>query len=123
MIAYQTDKTGVFVGAVYLDRDPLEQDKWLIPADAFTDAPPSALDKQFVRRNGKVWVVEDLPTEPVLLTPPTQAELDAAYVKRLDDINERVMDTDLALKAFALIVLDEINGLRTNAGLAERGAL
>jgi hypothetical protein len=38
----------------------------------------------------------------------------------LDNINTRVMDSDLALKAFALIVLDEINILRSVAGLAPR---
>ena len=38
----------------------------------------------------------------------------------LDDINNRVMDSDLALKAFALIVLDEINILRSAAGLVPR---
>lgn len=38
----------------------------------------------------------------------------------LDDINDKVMDSDLALKAFALIVLDEINILRAAAGLVAR---
>jgi hypothetical protein len=52
--------------------------------------------------------------------PPTQADLDADQQAQLDDLNDKVMDSDLALKAFALIVLDEINGLRAKAGLAER---
>jgi hypothetical protein len=38
----------------------------------------------------------------------------------LDNINTQVMDSNLALKAFALIVLDEINILRAAAGLAPR---
>tara|TARA_R110000822_G_scaffold107393_1_gene236012 strand:+ start:89 stop:442 length:354 start_codon:yes stop_codon:yes gene_type:complete len=52
--------------------------------------------------------------------PPTQAEVDAEQQAQLDGLNEQVMGGDLALKAFALIVLDEINGLRAKAGLAER---
>jgi hypothetical protein len=52
--------------------------------------------------------------------PPTQAEVDATQQSQLDDLNDKVMGSDLALKAFALIVLDEINGLRAKAGLAER---
>ena len=52
--------------------------------------------------------------------PPTQAELDADQQAQLDGLNEQVMDGDLALKAFALIVLDEINAMRAKAGLAER---
>jgi hypothetical protein len=67
MIAYQTDRDGVFVGVVKLDRDPLEQNKWLIPAGAFIDAPPLVADRQFALHDGSSWVVEDLPPEP---SPP-----------------------------------------------------
>jgi hypothetical protein len=52
--------------------------------------------------------------------PPTQAELDADQQAQLDGLNEKVMGGDLALKAFALIVLDEINILRSAAGLEPR---
>ena len=52
--------------------------------------------------------------------PPTQAELDADQQAQLDGLNDKVMDGDLALKAFALIVLDEINAMRAKAGLPER---
>ena len=52
--------------------------------------------------------------------PPTQAEVDADQQSQLDDLNDKVMDSDLALKAFALIVLDEINLLRAGAGLNVR---
>jgi hypothetical protein len=120
MIAYQTDQEGTFVGTVELDRDPLEQDKWLVPAGAFTDAPPAFADKQFARHGVTGWVVHDLPPEPAPLTPPTRAEIDAAEQVRLDILTDQVMDSDLALKAFALIVLDEINILRSAAGLVPR---
>ena len=52
--------------------------------------------------------------------PPTQAEVDATQQAQLDAISDQVMGTDLALKAFALIVLDEINAMRAKAGLPER---
>jgi hypothetical protein len=52
--------------------------------------------------------------------PPTQAELDADQQAQLDGLNDKVMDSDLALKAFALIVLDEINAMRAGAGLNAR---
>jgi hypothetical protein len=120
MIAYQTDRDGVFVGTVDLDRDPLEQGKWLLPAGAFKDAPPAVADRQFARHDGAGWIVEDLPPEPAPPSPPTQAELDAAQKANLDSLNDKVMDRDLALKAFALIVLDEINAMRAKAGLPER---
>ena len=52
--------------------------------------------------------------------PPTQAEIDADQQVQLDNFNSQVMEADLALKAFALIVLDEINILRAAAGLVAR---
>jgi hypothetical protein len=73
MIAYQTDKTGVLVGSLELDRDPLDPGKWLLPAGAFTDAPPTVADRQFARRDGEGWVVENLPPEPAP-PPPVSAE-------------------------------------------------
>tara|TARA_R110000824_G_scaffold368271_1_gene557567 strand:+ start:3078 stop:3431 length:354 start_codon:yes stop_codon:yes gene_type:complete len=52
--------------------------------------------------------------------PPTQAEVDATQQSQLDDLNDKVMGSDLALKAFSMIVLDEINAMRAKAGLPER---
>jgi hypothetical protein len=52
--------------------------------------------------------------------PPAQADIDAAQQLQLDNLNAQVMEADLALKAFALIVLDEINTLRAAAGLVAR---
>jgi hypothetical protein len=52
--------------------------------------------------------------------PPTQAEVDAMQQAQLDGLTDKVMGSDLALKAFALIVLDEINAMRAKAGLPER---
>ena len=60
----------------------------------------------------------ELTIEPY--APPTQDEIDAKQQKNLDALNYKLMEADLALKAFALIVLDEINVLRRSAGLIER---
>jgi hypothetical protein len=65
-------------------------------------------------------LVEDGELTIAPYVPPTQAELDADQQAQLDGLNEQVMGSDLALKAFALIVLDEINGLRSKAGLPDR---
>jgi hypothetical protein len=54
------------------------------------------------------------------IKPITQAQVDA----HLDAVKTNKADIELvfdsALKAFALVVLDEINALRTNAGLTPR---
>jgi hypothetical protein len=65
-------------------------------------------------------MVEDGELTIAPYVPPTQAELDADQQTQLDDLNDKVMGSDLALKAFALIVLDEINLLRSVGGLNAR---
>jgi len=49
-----------------------------------------------------------------------QGKIDAALVIAQDNSKDFSMQFNKLLKAFALCVLDEINVLRTNAGLSER---
>jgi hypothetical protein len=76
MIAYQTDRDGVLVGKIKLDKDPLEPNKWLLPAGAVTAAPPAVAANQRARATDDGWVVEDKPVvvEPEPETEPTPVE-------------------------------------------------
>jgi len=41
LVVYQAHPvTGEYVGSVYADPDPLTSDCWIVPAMAFTEAPP-----------------------------------------------------------------------------------
>ena len=93
----------------YTEGGFIQTDKSTIPADA---------GNRHYAEMMKLVESGELTIAPYV--PPTQAELDATQQAQLDALNEQVMNSDLALKAFALIVLDEINAMRAKAGLAER---
>ena len=98
-----------YTNARYTESGVIRTDNATIPADAG--------NRHYAEM---MKLVEDGELTIAPYVPPTQAELDADQQAQLDGLNEQVMGADLALKAFALIVLDEINGLRAKAGLAER---
>jgi len=102
--------TSEYLGDSLADPDPLIEGSWLIPANAYTDAPPQYGKNQAVVRDGDVWkvvddfrgtvyytdssdphVIEDLgvvvpdnatDTPP----PPTTAELTALALRRRDGL-------------------------------------
>lgn len=98
-----------YTNAKYTESGIIKTDEMSVPADA--------KNRHYAEM---MKLVEDGELTIAPYVPPTQAELDADQQTQLDDLNDKVMGSDLALKAFALIVLDEINGLRAKAGLPER---
>lgn len=65
LVIYQANpQTGELVGPSYADRDPLEPEKWLIPALAFVEEPPKPKPGQAVMHlpdTEHVWsLVQDL---------------------------------------------------------------
>lgn len=59
-IVYQTNvKTGEYVGEVQADESPLEDDVWLIPAGAYEDEPPEAVEGKTIIRSDEDWVLVD----------------------------------------------------------------
>jgi len=57
------------------DQDPLDAGRWLIPAHATSEEPPTPGEGQFVAWNGSAWEVRDIPPtppqpEPEPLPPP-----------------------------------------------------
>lgn len=56
LIIYHADSlTGEFIGSGYADTDPLEPDKWLIPARAYLEPPPEPGANQAVIRASTDW--------------------------------------------------------------------
>jgi|GEM_PF-1091947 len=51
--------TGEFIGASLADKDPLDDEIWLVPAHAVTTAPPSAPGKAAVWAEGAWTLVDD----------------------------------------------------------------
>ena len=98
-----------YTNARYTESGVIRTDNATIPADA--------ANRHYAEMM-KLVEAGELTIAPYV--PPTQAELDADQQAQLDGLNDKVMDGDLALKAFALIVLDEINLLRAGAGLNVR---
>ena len=98
-----------YTNAKYTKDGIIQTDGMVVPADA---------GNRHYAEMMKLVEAGELTIAPYV--PPTQAEIDATQQAQLDGLNEQVMGADLALKAFALIVLDEINGMRAKAGLPER---
>ncbi|MPQ67120.1 MULTISPECIES: tail fiber assembly protein [Pseudomonas] len=102
--------TGEYLGDSLADSDPLDEGRWLIPANAYTDAPPVTGKNKVAVRDGGAWkvvddyrgtvyyigsqdpyVIEDLGlTVPVDATdtppPPTSVELTALALGRRDGL-------------------------------------
>lgn len=72
MQVYQTDSSGVFLGAVAADPDPMEPGNWLVPGGCVTTPPPAFQAGQRARWNGGAWLVEqdDVAPPPA---PPSAA--------------------------------------------------
>lgn len=54
---YQLDPSGVFTGEVACRQDPLDQDRWLVPAGCIEVAPPEIGEGQAARWTGSAWDV------------------------------------------------------------------
>ena len=98
-----------YTNAKYTESGTIQTDGMSVPADA---------GNRHYAEMMKLVEAGELTIAPYVA--PTQAEIDAAQQVQLDDFTAQVMEADLALKAFALIVLDEINILRAAAGLVAR---
>lgn len=72
---YQTDNSGLYVGATQADESPLEPGVWLMPAKTVEAAPPAdwPADK-WPRHNGSGWVLANKPV-------PAAANDNSAVVK------------------------------------------
>ena len=83
-------ETGVYIGFSEADESPLEQDVFLIPANATTLAPPAILEGQVARFSNDQWIIETLPVAvPV-----------APYVPTLDDVKRlKIAEIELASEA------------------------
>lgn len=78
--------TGAMMGEGMADVDPLEPGRFLIPASATTDAPPTPGAGQFAAWNGNAWELRAMP-------PP--APEPAPYVpSRADVIRGRLAQID-----------------------------
>jgi len=52
---FQTDAAGLYIGLSKAWIDPEFPDRWLIPAGAYEDEPPTAGDQQVAKRVGDEW--------------------------------------------------------------------
>lgn len=65
-VAYQTDDNGYYVGEVDLDESPLEPGVWLVPRNAYLNAPPPLTTPDTIQqRQGNDWVIV-----PYVVAPP-----------------------------------------------------
>lgn len=69
MIAYQTDDNGIYIGTTEADESPLEPGVFHYPRGAVAVAPPNIPEGQRARWANVRWVLEDIPEEPVEVTP------------------------------------------------------
>jgi hypothetical protein len=59
MKIYNVDEDGIYIGEGLADPSPLEKNKFLIPARAYTNSPPTAGENQVARRVGNSWELVD----------------------------------------------------------------
>lgn len=67
IIAYQADHDGYFVGQTWADESPEEPGVFLIPGNAYKDAPPGAPATGMLWRraaSGDSWLMEPIPSKP-----------------------------------------------------------
>lgn len=78
-IYYYGSATGIFMGSGEAEPDPMEDGKYLIPANATLIEPPEIPNGKRAVYRGGAWELEDIPLPPS--TPePTLDELKAAKV-------------------------------------------
>ena len=78
IIVYQADPDGYFVGQTWADESPEEAGVFLIPGNAYKDAPPGAPATGTLWRraaSGDSWVMEPIPSEPEPETVPVVPRL------------------------------------------------
>ena len=72
MLAYQTDETGRFIGAVECQPSPREPGRYLVPRGAVTVEPPSMSADEYAVWDGAEWSVHTV--EPVVIEPQPVVE-------------------------------------------------
>lgn len=63
-------ETLAYVGESMADPDSLEFGRWLIPASATTETPPTPGPGQFVAWTGAAWELRDIPQPAQVEMPP-----------------------------------------------------
>lgn len=73
-IHHYQEKTGELIGEGFADRDPMEADRWLIPAHATNVTPPDHMDGSTRHFIAGKWEYREIPPPP----PEPVAETTAA---------------------------------------------
>ncbi len=93
MVVYSYDSNGVYIGESEAFQNPLEEDEFLIPANATTIAPPTVGADEYTVFNGKGWDIVKLPANENQ-PEPTADEL-ALLIRAQRDT--RLAETDYLL--------------------------
>lgn len=85
-IHHYHQETGAYVGSGTADSDPMEPGRWLIPANATTEAPLIPAAHQFAAWNGSAWELRDKPPQQPEPAPyvPTRAEVIRGRLAQID---------------------------------------
>lgn len=81
MEVYQTNFSGVFMGTVLADPDPMDEGNWLIPGGCVTTAPPDIPSGHMAVWDGAAWGIVPTPAglpDPAPTLPPTPDQIRAA---------------------------------------------
>lgn len=93
--------TGALMGEGMADADPLEPGRFLIPANATTDAPPAPGAGQFVAWNGAAWELRAVPPPEPEPPPyvPSRADVIRGRLAQIDTESIRALRATVAASA------------------------
>lgn len=104
MRIFHFNEQGALLGEGRADADPMQPERWLIPAQSTTIEPPTALPGHHVLFDGSAWKQEPLP-EPIAEMPVNQPS--AADLRRFDihaDLTSIDYDSVRPSRAIALAI-------------------
>lgn len=98
-------ETGAMLGEGTADADPLEPERFLIPANATTTAPPAPGAGQFVVWTGIAWELRAVPPPPPP-EPPAPSPTESELAKLRIEILEREQMMPRATREFMLTFME-----------------
>lgn len=100
--------TGEYIGTSYADPDPLVPENWLLPANAYPDAPPAALPGTVAVRGVEGWLLHPDHRGTVFSTLTGQASEWGAIGELPADLTDQPRPSPAHVWSGAAWIVDEV---------------